>query len=311
MKADNNKALLKRRANFKQNIPLVLMSAPCLIWLLMFHYAPMFGLTLAFKDYTYRNGIFGSKWIGLENFKYIFSSGEVIGVLGRTVMYHILFTAAITVLSILIALFLYNIRSKRAQRFFQKTITMPYMISMAVLGYIVYMFLNFDSGFVNNLLSDLGGDRISWYTEAGYWPVILTIVNTWFGAGIKSIYYYAALMSVDESLFEAAELDGANKVRQAIHISLPAIMPMVCIFLIRDMGNILSSNFGLFYSVTMDSSALYSTTDVLSTYLFRGLMGGSISISVALSLFSSVVTVAGTLGVNAIVKKLSPENSLF
>lgn len=301
----------KRKENIRKNIPLVLMALPCMLWLLAFHFFPMFGLVMAFEDFTYRDGIFGSTFIGWENFKYIFGSGEIIRTLWNTIAYHFAFTLAITVSGILIGVLLYYIHNRRAQRIFQKAIIMPYMISYTVLAYIVFILLSNDSGLINQLLQMFGADRISWYTEPRYWPVILLIVNTWFGAGIKSVYYYASLMAVDESLFEAARLDGAKKYHEIFNIMLPSIMPTICIFLILDLGGILNTNFALFYSVPMDSSALYSVTDVLSTYTYRGLFGGDIGTTTALGLFTGVVTTCMTLLVNGIVKKISPENSLL
>ena len=271
----------------------------------------MFGLILGFKDYSYRKGIFGSAWVGLDNFKYIFSSGEIYRTLKNTILYHIAFSIAILVCSVFVAIMLYFIRSKTATKIYQESIILPYSISYVVISYIVYIFLNSDYGLVNKLLVMLGSEEISWYTTPKYWPVIFVIVQVWFGAGIKSVYYYGSLMAIDTSLFESAELDGANRWNKIRHIMFPSLAPVVSIFMILDLGAILDSIFSLFYSVPLDSSALYSVTDVLSTYTYRGLMTAEIGTTTALGLFTGLVTTVMTLLVNTVVKKISPENSLL
>lgn len=302
---------LQQTDRIKKNIPLFIMAAPALIFLIMFNYVPMYGIILAFKDYSYRDGIWGSDWVGIENFKYVFGSGEITRTIGNTVLYHIAFTAVITLGAILLATMLFFIKSKHAANFYQQATILPFMISYAVISHIVYIFLKNDGGLVNSMLTSLGTKTVSWYMEPKFWPFILVFVNAWFGIGIKAVYYFSAYLAVDESQFEAADLDGASRWRKIINIMLPSISSTVCIFLILDLGNILASDFSLFYSVPRDSSALYSVTDVLGTYTYRGLTSGDISTTTALGLFTGVVTTIMTLLVNFIVKKISPENSLL
>lgn len=305
----NNK--IKRREYIKQNIPLVLMALPAIAVLIMFSYVPMFGLILAFKDYNYVDGIFGSEWVGFKNFKYVFTSGEIGRTIGNTVMYHIAFTVAITLSALFLAILLYFIKSPRRAKFYQNTIIIPYLVSYVVISYIIYILLNNEYGLINSAIEAMGGQAISWYTTPKFWPFIFVIVQMWFGAGIKSVYYYGTLMAIDESLFEAADLDGASRYHKIKNIMLPSLAPTISIFLILDLGKVLESSFPLFYSVPMDSSALYSVTDVLSTYTYRGLVTAEIGTTTALGLFTGVVTTIATLSVNAVVKKISPENSLL
>ena len=297
--------------NVRKNIPLILMSAPAVILLIMFKSVPMFGTVLAFKNYTYRDGIWGSAWAGLTNFKYIFSSKEILVTLRNTVCYHLVFDTLILLCGIMLGIMLYFIKSKRAARVYQQLIQIPYLTSFAIMGSIVYIFLRADGGVMNTWLDSMGMEAISWYTTPKYWPFILCLVNTWFGAGIKSIYFYSALLGIDQSLFEAADLDGAKWYHKVFDIMLPSIAPTICIMLIMQMGNMLASTFALFYSVTMDSSALYSVTDVISTYEYRGLQLGNIGTTAALGLFTSVVNVIGTLSVNKIVKKINPDYAMM
>ena len=296
---------------FKRNIPLILMSIPAFVFLIMFSYVPMFGLIIGFKDYTYRDGIFGSRWVGLENFKYIFSSGEIARTLGNTIMYHFASTFLMLVSSLVLAIMLYFINSPRKSKFYQRNIIIPYLVSYVIISYIVNIFLSSEYGIVNNWLVSMGKDPISWYTTPAVWPFILMGVQVWFGAGIKSIYYYGSLMAIDSSMIEAADLDGASRWRKIRSILIPSILPTICIFLILDLGKILESSFELFYTVPLNSSALYKVTDVLATYTYRGLMNADIGTTTALGLFTGVVTTIATLVVNAVVKKLDPDSSLL
>ena len=302
---------LKRKEYIKQNIPITLMALPAMLLLFAFSYLPMFGLVLSFKEYSFRQGVFGSPWVGFKNFAYIFNSGEISRTIGNTIGYHLGTTVTVTLCGLLLSVLLYFIHSRRSANFFQKTVIIPYMVSYTVIAYIVYILLKNNGGLVNSMLQSFGAENISWYTEPRFWPFIIILVQIWFGSGVKSVYYYAALMSIDEALFEAADLDGAKRYHKVFSIMLPSIAPTICIFLILDLGNILSSNLALFYSVPMDSSALYPVTDVLATYTYRGLLTGDIGTTTALGLFTGVVTTVATLLVNAVVKKISPENALL
>ena len=294
----------------KRNMPLILMALPAVVLMFLFVYVPKFGLILAFKDYSYQEGIFGSPWIGLENFRYIFSSGEIWRAIRNTVGYHFAHTFVIQSLAIIIAVMLYMV-SKKASKRYQFVITMPYLASMNIIAAVVYIFLSYDNGIVNLILEALGKDAGAWYTKPEIWPFVLVFVNAWFGAGIKSIYYYSIFMGIDKALFEAVDVDGGTWRHKITHIMLPSIIPILCLFLITDLGNLLASNFALYHAVPMDSSALYSVTDVLSTYEYRGLTMGNIGTTTALGFFTGVVQLISIQFFNGIVRKISPENSLY
>lgn len=298
----------------KQNIPLCLMASPALILMIMFSYMPLFGLILAFKDYTYQKGMFGSAWagkFGLDNFKYIFSTSEILLTIRNTLLYHVAFGLTVLFCGIILGILLYWVKNKKFARIYQETIQIPFMISFAVMGCVLYIFLKADGGVFNGILEQMGKESIAWYMEPKYWPFILVIVNLWFGAGMKSIYFYSAFMAIDNCLFEAADVDGAKWYHKVFKIMLPTIAPTFCILLITDLGNLLATNFALFYSLTRDSAALYSVTNVISTYEYRGLLMGNIGTTAALGLFSSVVQVICTLSINAVVKKINPDNAMF
>lgn len=182
---------------------------------------------------------------------------------------------------------------------------------MVIISFIVLSLLNVRSGVVNQVLAALGGKKIQWYSRAQYWPYILTLVHEWASVGMGCILYYATLMGVDEGLFEAAMLDGANRRQQLWHVAIPHLVPVIMIKLILGMGSIFQGDFGLFYQVPRNIGLLYRTTDVINTYVFRAMMGGDLEKSAAIGLFQSLVGMAMVILTNLIVRKVSPEQSLF
>lgn len=311
MRQNSKKGTKKIGTLIRKNTSYTLMAAPGIIALIMLLYVPMFGLVLAFKDYSYRDGIWQSAWNGLENFKYIFGSGDIAITIRNTIVYHIVFTSSVMLVALAMAILLYFVKSKKAADKYQLFSTLPYLTTYNIIAYIVYIFLKADGGLLNTLIERMGGTGIAWYTEPKYWPIIFIILQVWFGAGFKAVYYYSAFMGIDDSILEAAVIDGAKWHHKVFKIMLPSIAPTICIFLIMDMGKILTTNFTFFYSIPMDSSALYRVTDVLATYEYRGLMSGNIGTTAALGLFTGVVQVTATILINQVVKKLDPENAMF
>ena len=300
------------RLKFKNNLAYLLFILPGLASMILFHYIPVFGMVLAFKEYNYRDGIFGSPWVGFKNFKNFFDSGDMVRVIRNTVGYNIAWMLLVNLmLGMIVAILLYDVKSKRANKLYQTAMLIPFFLSYVIVAAIAYMFLSPSSGFLNTVLKQLGANPVKWYSVPKYWPFILIFIETWKQAGLASLYFYASLLTIDTSLFEAASLDGAGRLRQIWYVSLPELKPMACITIIMRLGQILGSDFGLFYQVPMDQGALYSTTDVLSTYLLRGLQGGSISATAAVGLFQSVVGLVLVLASNAVIKKISPENAMF
>ena len=299
------------RSKYITSLPLLLLCLPTVIYLILFHYLPIFGITAAFTDYNNVDGILGSPWVGLKNFKFFFESNDAGRVIFSTMAYSIWFYIVATFFSILIALLLFEVNNKKCLKFFQTTMALPSMISWIIVAYIVYSMLSFDHGVVNTLLHNLGLQEINWYSSPKYWPGILTIVRVWQGVGMNCVIYYAALMGLDESLFEAARLDGASRLKQIWYISLPSITPIVCIMTILEMGSVMSGNLGIFYQVPMNSPALYPTTDIINTYILRGLKESAFGVAAAVGLFQNTVGCILLLVTNAITKKISPENSMF
>lgn len=318
MKTQNNSALNTRRkiksmkGSNTDFVCLLCMAAPAIILLFIFNYLPMFGLVMAFKNYNPNLGILRSAWTGFDNFKFFFESQDAARVLRNTVGYGALFQITGIVFPMALALFLYEIRSKAALNILQTSMILPYFLSMVIVSYITYAILNPVYGSLNKLLEMFGLSSVDWYSNPVYWPFILPIVNIWKGVGMSSVIYYAALMGIDESLFEAAALDGATKFQIIRFIKIPQLMSVVCILLILGIGNLIGGDFGLFYQVPMDIGALYPTTDIISTYVFRGLQQATnLGMTAAVGLFQSVVSLILVVGSNMAVKKIDPEKSMF
>ncbi|MBQ9965538.1 MAG: sugar ABC transporter permease [Clostridia bacterium] len=287
------------------------MCLPAAIYMFCFCYMPMFGVVIAFKDYNYVDGILGSPWVGFEHFKFFFESNEAALLLRNTILYNVLFILLGTFLKVLVAILLYEITSRVALKAYQTSIILPNFISWVLVAYIGYALFSSETGMLNAILNNLGKQDIQWYSEPKYWPYILTIFEMWKGVGMGCIIYYAALMAVDKSLYEAAEIDGANRFKQITSISIPTILPTICILLIMSVGGILGGDFGLFFQLPRNSGALYPVTDVISTYVYRGLTSGEMSSTAAIGLFQNAVGLVLTLGTNLFVKKVNPENAMF
>ena len=296
----------------KRYWPMYVMAFPGMLYLMINNYIPMGGIVLAFKDYNVRQGIWKSSWSGLSNFQYLFKTQDAFIITRNTVLYNLCFIVIGTVLAVFISVLLNEISSRFCSRLYQTTILLPYLISIVVVSYIVYAFLSMDTGLVNKMLERAGRDGILWYNEAKYWPFILVFVHCWKSFGFNTIIYYAVIVGIDTNLYEAAMVDGASKIEQIIHITLPCLKPTVIVMTILAVGKIFYSDFGLFYQVPMDSGALYSATNVIDTYVYRALFYiGDYGMSSAASLYQSIVGFILVVGANALVRKLDEENALF
>ncbi|WP_187298029.1 ABC transporter permease [Paenibacillus mucilaginosus] len=293
--------------------PLYLMMIPGIAYLLINNYLPMFGLVIAFKDINFAKGIWGSDWVGLQNFKFLFQTSDAYVITRNTILYNLAFIVINLIVGVGLAILLNEIKSKFASRLYQTVIILPFLISMVLVSYLVYSLLSMESGFMNKtILPLLGVDPVSWYNEPKYWPIILTAVEVWKGAGYACIIYLAAIIGIDPEYYEAATLDGASKWQQIRKITIPLIMPVIIMLTLLAIGRIFYSDFGLFYQVPMNSGALFSTTNVIDTYVFRGLLQlGNIGMSAAAGFYQSLVGFVLVLASNYIVRKFNKENALF
>lgn len=300
-----------RSGKLQDNLQLLTLALPGALALLVFNYLPMFGIVIAFKKYNPNLGILGSKWVGLRNFEFFFRSQDCWRVMRNTIGYSVTFLVMDVVFGVLLAVLCYNLKSQKALKVYHTTIILPKFMSPVIIAYIVYALLSPASGVANNLIAAFGGQKINWYAEYKYWPFILVVTHIWQTVGMNSVVYYASLVGLDASLLEAAELDGANRVQKVWHVMVPHLTGVIVVLTILGIGNIFSGDFGLFYQVTKDQGVLYPTTDIINTYTFRALMGGSMEKSAAVGLFQSAAGCFMVVMTNLIVRRISPENSLF
>ncbi|MEK0313347.1 ABC transporter permease [Cohnella sp. 56] len=292
---------------------LLLMTLPGVVYLIINNYIPMYGVILAFKNLNYVQGIWGSPFIGFDNFKFLFNSPDAFLITRNTIAYNVAFIVVNLILALLTALLVNEIKDKVAARFYQSTFLLPHIISMVVVAYLVYSFLNTDSGLVNRqIVKWFGTDAISWYTESKYWPYVLVIVNAWKNVGYLSIIYFAAIIGIDKEYYEAATIDGASKWRQMTRITLPLISPVIVVMTLLAISSIMRSDFGLFYQVPMNSGPLLPTTNTIDTFVYRAMVGfGDIGMSAAAGLYQSVVCFFLILGANLLVRRISKQDALF
>lgn len=303
----------KRWLMLKTYAPLYLLTIPGLLYLLINNYLPMFGLVIAFKDVNFSKGIFASDWIGFRNFEYLFKSSDAYIITRNTILYNAVFIILNLVVAVGVAILLNEIRNKLMARFYQSIVLLPYLISMVIVSYLGYALLSMDNGFLNKtVLPSLRMEGIAWYNVPEYWPYILTFVHTWKGAGFLCVVYLAAIIGIDQEYYEAATLDGASKWQQIRSITLPLIAPVIIMMTLLAIGRIFYSDFGLFYQVPMDSGSLFNVTNVIDTYVYRGLMQlGDIGMSSAAGMYQSLVGFVLVLFSNYVVRKVNRDNALF
>ncbi len=293
--------------------PYYLMVLPGLLYLFVNNYMPMFGIVIAFKDMNYSKGIFGSDWCGLKNFRFLFGTKDAWSITRNTIGYNIAFFAVGTVLAILLAICMNEVRSKVASKVYQTLILLPYLISWVVVSYLAYAFLSGENGFLNkSLFPLLGLQPVGWYQEKEYWPLILVIVQAWKSVGYSMIIYFSSIVGISQDYFEAARIDGATKWKQIRHITLPLLKPTVITMFILSVGQVFRSDFGLFYQVTKNSGALYEYTRTIDVYVYQALMkNADYSMSGAASVYQSICGFILIVAANAVVKKYSESSALF
>lgn len=303
----------RRKKGLAKTGPLLLIAAPGILYLLINNYLPMFGVFLAFKDFNYFKGIFGSGWCGFDNFNFLFKTRDAWIMTRNTLLYNAAFIVLGTVVAIFIAIMIFELGQKRRVRLFQSALMLPNLFSWVVIGFVVYAFLNADTGFINNSVCEwFGLTPFSWYSTPGPWPVILVLVYLWKYMGVSSVVYIASIAGIDKSVYEAAQLDGASKIQQILKVTVPMLRPTVTIMVLMSVGRIFFSDFGLFYQVPQNSGRLFDVTQTIDTYVYRGLMElNDVGMSAAAALYQSVVGLLLVLGANALVRKLDNDNALF
>lgn len=303
---------MQKMKKLKRYIPLYLMLIPGAVYLIINNYAPMAGIVVAFKNYNYQKGIFGSDWNGVKNFTFLFKTKDAWTITRNTICYNLVFIILGTIAAITVAILLSELKNTRAKKTYQTIILLPFLVSIVVVSYIVYGFLSTEYGLINHLLQKLGSDKISWYSTEKYWPVILVIVHAWKNIGYNTILYYATLMGIDTSYYEAAVVDGATRWQRIRYITLPSLVPTISILTLMSISKIFYSDFGLFYQVPMNSGPLIDVTNTIDTYVYRGLMETSnIGMSAAAGVYQSVVGFILVITANKLVSKFDEDSALF
>ena len=298
------RGLRSKPAYNRKSFELMILAFPGALLLFLVCYLPIGNIVLAFKDFRYDMGIWGSEWIGLEHFKSLFQSMYAYRITRNTLLLNSLFIVTTIAGSLFIALMLYQVSNRTAIKFFQTSMFFPYFLSWPVVAFIVFSFLNVDLGILNRIITALGFEPVFWYNKAGYWPVILTIINFWKEVGYNVVIFYAAMLAIDNTQLEAARIDGANSWQINTKIIIPSIMSVIIMMVLIKMGRIFFADFGLFFMVTRDSGLLYETTDVLDTYVLRTVrVTGDIGLGTAVGLYQSICGLIVVLFSNHLIKK--------
>lgn len=291
---------------------LTLMCIPAIVFFFLFSYMPMPGIWVAFVKYNYRKGIFGSKFVGLQNFEFLAQSGKLWSLTKNTILYNIAFIILGNLLAVFMAILLNEMASKIFKKTAQTMMFLPYFISHVLVGVLVFNFLNYDTGFVNTILTKMGLERWQPYADPHVWPVLLVIIYLWQQTGYSSVVYFASIMGIDGEIIEAARVDGANAFQKIRYIILPCLKPTVVILLLFALGGIVKGNFGLFYNIIGTNSMLYDTTDIIETFVYRATMTDfNFSTASAVGLYQSLIGFFIVMVVNFVVKKIEPDYSLF
>lgn len=295
----------------RKNKFLYIMMIPTIVWIFIFCYVPMAGIIIAFKDFSYVGGIFGSEWSGLDNFKFMFQSKDVMRITFNTIYLNLLFILFSTAASVFLALLFVEIKNKHFKKISQSVAILPHFVSWAVVSMFLMGFLN-DNGLISQFLQGLGMEKVNFYTNPSGWRVILIILKIWQAAGFGTVVYVASITGFDTGIYEAAKIDGATRLQQITRITLPMLKPTIVLLTIMAVGGIFRGDFGMIYALIGDNSLLYPTTDVIDTYVYRALRQlGDYGMSTAVSLFQSVVGLVFVLATNAIVKRVEPDSALF
>jgi len=318
--AEQTPAAPRSRKRFRlDDLELTLLSLPTVTWLIAFCYVPMFGIIFAFKNYKYKPGkgflyslFVSSDWVGLKNFEFLFRSPDVATIFYNTLFYNIIFLIIGVTLPVALAIMITQLHSTKLAKVCQTSVFLPHFLSWVVVSYFVFSFLSTDKGLVNSLLKNLGFEEVLWYQDSKYWPYLLVFINTWKTFGYSMVVYMASITGIDQTLYESAVIDGANKWQQTLGITLPLLRPVISIMFIMNVGHILSTDFGLFFQVTRDSNSLINVTQTLDVYVYKALMqSNNYNYSSAVALLQSVFGCILLIVANRVVKRIDPESGIF
>ena len=287
------------------------MILPAILVIIIMSYLPMVGISLAFKQFNYADGIL-SDWVGLDNFKFFFSSGKAWLVTKNTLIYNIMFILLGHSAEIMVALLITEVAGKYFTKTCQSCIILPYFVSWVTVSAFMYNIFNYDTGVLNNILAKLNIPLVNIYSNPKIWYILIPFIYIWKSVGYGSIMYLSAIMGLDQECFEAADIDGANRFQKILHITIPGIVPTIVIMFLISIGKILRGNFDMFYQLVGANSMLYPTTDIIDVYVYRSLVENpDVGMNSAATLYQSVICLITILIVNKVVKSYERDYALF
>ncbi|CAM4296731.1 ABC transporter permease subunit [Paenibacillus alkaliterrae] len=305
----------KRDSIFRElqkNFTAYILVLPAAVYTIIFGYLTMPYMLIAFQKFNYKTGIFGSPWIGFDNFKFFFSSSRAWQITFNTIKLNLLFIVFGTLVALILAILFNELRSRLFSKITQSTILFPHFLSWVVVSYILYSIFSTDYGIANRTLTSLNLSSVNWYSSPEYWTAILVGSSVWKDIGISLVIYLAAITGIDGSYYEAGRIDGANRWQLIRHITIPLLFPTIIILSLLALGKIMYGSFDMIYAIVKDNGLLYPTTDVIDTYVFRSLRNiGNPAQAMAIGLYQAVVGFILVYGSNKIVKKINPDNALF
>lgn len=270
------------------------------------------GIVLAFKKYNYGKGIFGSDWVGFKNFGFLFQTGDIYRITFNTIVYNVMFIITGIIFQVAVAVILSEIKGKYFKKVSQTLLLMPYFITWVVAGAIVYNIFSTNYGLINSILASMGKEKIAFMNMPEIWPFLFVIFRIWKGVGYGAVVYLAAITGIDQEIYEAAQIDGANIWQRIFHITIPCIKPTIMVLLLLDLSKVIRGDFQMFYNLTGNNPTLYKVSDIIDTYVYRSLIHTqNFSMSSAAGLYQSVLGFVLIIVFNAIMRKVHPESALF
>lgn len=317
-KVVNKRTVGIRSGSKKKTLILMTMVAPGAIWYLLVRYLPMFGIVMSFLKYKiptrkipFPVNLFHSDWVGLKNFEFLLSPDSGI-MIRNTIGYNAVWIVLGLVIAVIFAIMMSELTKKFAAKCYQTLMFFPYFLSWVVASYFLLAFMDPVSGLFVHMQRAAGVTPIDWYNSPKYWPIILTICNLWKNVGYSTVLYLSAITGIDGTQYEAAAVDGATKWQQIIHITLPHLRPMIIILLIMNVGKIFNADFGLFFSVPLNSAPLFPVTQVIDTYVYRAYRAtNNVGMSTAAGFLQNLVGFVCIMIANTIVRRLDEDSSLF
>lgn len=299
----------KWKKMLKRDFHLILLCVPALIFIFTFDYGPMYGIQIAFKDYNSRKGIWGSEWVWFEHFIRFFNSPNFWSVLKNTLSISFYSLIASFPFPIFLALIVNQLTNEKFKKTVQTVLYAPHFISVVVLCGMLHVFLSPSTGIINNVLASLGLERIYFLGKANLFDDVFVWSGIWQNSGWGMIIYLAALSSIDQELYEAAKIDGANKLKLIWHIEIPQILPTIVIMLIMNVGRFM--NVGFQKAFLLQNPLNLQKSEIIATYVYRmGMLQQQFDFSTAIGLFNNIVNIILLVTVNQVCKKLN-ETSLF